>query len=59
MTMHFRLLLLIRLVVGALLSGHAQLIECLRYQCGVQKMWLGGQTESFQNVGGAKVYTMY
>ena len=28
-------------------------------QCCIQKMWLGGQTESFQNVGGAKVYTMY
>ena len=25
----------------------------------IHKMWLGGQTESFQNVGGAKVYTMY
>ena len=23
--------------------------------CCIQKMWLGGQTESFQNVGGAKV----
>ena len=22
-------------------------------------MWLGGQTESFQNVGGAKVYGVY
>ena len=22
------------------------------YQCCIQKMWLGGQTESFQNVGG-------
>ena len=22
-------------------------------------MWLGGQTESFQNVGGGKMYTMY
>ena len=25
----------------------------------IQKMWLGGQTESFRNVEGAKVYTMY
>ena len=31
------------------------------YLCCTQKMWLGGQTESFQNVGGGggvKVYTM-
>ena len=25
-------------------------------QCCIQKMWLGGQTESFQNVGEVKVY---
>ena len=29
------------------------------HQCYIQKMWLEGQTECFQNVGGAKVYTMY
>ena len=28
-------------------------------ECCIQKMWLGGQTEFFQNVGGVKVYTMY
>ena len=29
------------------------------FQCCIQKMWLGGGKLSFQNVGGAKVYTMY
>ena len=32
--------------------------DCMQEQCHIQKMWLGGQTESFQN-GGAKVYMMY
>ena len=26
--------------------------------CCIQKMWLGGQTESFQNVGGKGVYNV-
>ena len=39
--------------------SYPELLSGTHMQCYIQEMWLGGQTESFQNVGGgAKVYTM-
>ena len=34
------------------MSARQRQINKVRSQCYIQKMWLGGQTESFQNVGG-------
>ena len=36
------------------MQRHTKNMQKIVTQCCIQKMWLGGQTESFQNVGGGE-----